>query len=1580
MSEVLSRIKAKYPEAYANVPDRELALAIGKRYPAYLIDSEFHAEFSRYERGEQLRQQRDMLGREPEATVFGQFKEIAGDVGALAVEAAAETLASIPEFAGRTAQALERKFGAAPFGPSGVGENGEDLLTLRAARAIRKGAASLVGEIDPEQRKEFFLGKVPQAVGSTAGFFLGGLTGKAAKISPWVTVATLGAAAGGAEGFRRAKLAGADDETAFLALTGNAVLGTTEAFPLAQILNRINKATGNTLARALIEGTTEALQEVAQTLGGNAIQSALTDDDVALMSEVVENGAAGKLTGFFLSLLTSVIGRRVAGSTSAETQEPPQASKIAVERIDEMGQPIPEAPTPDALDPVTVAAVSSLRPGPEALSLPPELRRPNEITLAESPKAEAPEGAVNFSAEGVSFEHLAPKQIILDATEATRNVVERIQAAQQRRAELQTPKLETSGQEFSGQERVPGFLQSAEDRIIARDFPLAPLAPVEEIAVSTPLQTVQEKVEQKLANRDLVGAVSMLGQARTEISRKVVENIFSMKRERVPLAAGERLIFQETWAQVLAKKLQEKKPVTMAEAIEEIEREPVQIVPPVKSAPLIRRLEDHISEIEVTEGKRPAIEVKAELVQKLETALATAPEAESAPSKEPGTVTIEIPGDGEFTIVNTRQAIKQVLKRAKRLYVSSVDPDPAAAMERQRRKVESERRAASSQTLGIIPPGAQILQRFIDRYAPALAENDPPAVNFDTSTVAPDFQPYSVSQEVATRPHGLGRIRGLGWIFDPRARNNTPTERAIITRAFEMTIGKAVATSLGYSLGGNVDEAFMVEDGRITNVQTTTEDAPLHISDFFEQLQQNPSDYNLTPEQQEAANRALSVLREIQQLQRRNGISPSLVEDEREAPLAGEVYFPRIVIGDRTEQGAVEPLDRKRQGKGTAIGAKQGFQKSRTFKTEWGGAEYGKVYEPSIEKRLVTHLARTYRAIADKRLAENPELGGETMAERKQRYLAAFATDIKEGRITEADVQNIASSLRDDERFVFSPAFAGKVFPAEVGDVLNSIYGESASSFRRTLADANNALKGLGFGLDFAAPFLQGQALMFSEPKLWAKATANSMRAFLDRGVMQRYGQNPENQSAMRELAQLGVPLGTLQDFMAGLQQEGALTRLPVAGKVFEAFGRSFESFTEIATVEMWKAYRDVTPRNQWPAVAETIQNTLLRGRMEEIGVTPQRALLERAILLAPSYHRGGFNIIASINASGVSGRIARRALGAWMLGGTLSVTGILLALGYDWDEIEERLNPWSADFLTVPVKFDDGRTRNFGLGGSIRSLVRLIGEISESVVKNDGRITSFGQNNPVIRWFRGKLAPVPRIVSDTWLGTDFLGNEVTARSLLVSVTPLASQRLWMTRPGEPPIDAGDVLPSILGLQIWPEPLQRQFNRERNDAAKALGFNSYEAAPLSDQVHITRQMQARPEFVKPEPTQRQKELALRADEERINRIREHLSDDLSKVMSNLNPKVVGYEPVLHFGKGVDLPLSQKQQERYEELIIEAYNEVLPQLPWETLAKHEPTQRQEILNKVMGSAKQAARGRLLREMVNGAGKPSAPQNQ
>ena len=139
---------------------------------------------------------------------------------------------------------------------------------------------------------------------------------------------------------------------------------------------------------------------------------------------------------------------------------------------------------------------------------------------------------------------------------------------------------------------------------------------------------------------------------------------------------------------------------TWQEAVEKLKNPetPKEAVAPVAKA------QAQVSKVAATEGTRSAKEIKDELVDRIQKALADAPsienlnarlpedEIKAAIQKKTGAydpkdvarimdilkiqnpqITIDIPGDGTFTIHNTKEALTEVLARAKRLDTSAGD-------------------------------------------------------------------------------------------------------------------------------------------------------------------------------------------------------------------------------------------------------------------------------------------------------------------------------------------------------------------------------------------------------------------------------------------------------------------------------------------------------------------------------------------------------------------------------------------------------------------------------------------------------------------------------------------------------------------------------------------------------------------------------------------------------------------------------------------------------------------------------------------------------------------------------------------
>ena len=87
-------------------------------------------------------------------------------------------------------------------------------------------------------------------------------------------------------------------------------------------------------------------------------------------------------------------------------------------------------------------------------------------------------------------------------------------------------------------------------------------------------------------------------------------------------------------------------------------------------------MQAEVSDVAKTEGKRTAKEIKEDLIEEIQQRLQKAP-AESKPGY---TVTIEIPGDGVFTVNNSIEALSTLLERARKL---KTDVKPPAITKKQ---------------------------------------------------------------------------------------------------------------------------------------------------------------------------------------------------------------------------------------------------------------------------------------------------------------------------------------------------------------------------------------------------------------------------------------------------------------------------------------------------------------------------------------------------------------------------------------------------------------------------------------------------------------------------------------------------------------------------------------------------------------------------------------------------------------------------------------------------------------------------------------------------------------------------------
>lgn len=869
--------------------------------------------------------------------------------------------------------------------------------------------------------------------------------------------------------------------------------------------------------------------------------------------------------------------------------------------------------------------------------------------------------------------------------------------------------------------------------------------------------------------------------------------------------------------------------------------------------------------------------------------------------------------------------------------------------------------AQQAQALGITP--SPLLQKAIEYFKPREIEA-PPELRIDTEHPLPRLQPYEQEKAIASNPQSLAKVPIAGRLLDPRYSAREPVDQAIITRAYSTSKGQTFA-ALWAETQNRFSDLFPVE--RDTGTFALTDGRRGYLSDVIEAELRNHGSQALTDAQR---NWIWNEYRPIQQdwlaMMREEGVK-RFIDEQGNAIEVRDDYFPRSAIGKRMVEEATAVMP-----SGGRPGSQIQQQKKRLYETEEAGATSPDkiIYDPNPISRVSKMIASGYKAVSDTRLATDASLGGKTITQRYESLRAEHADSIGilEGEARaefEAQLREQAAHPiwgREAQVYV-APAFSGKIFPIETARKLQKAYGESAHDWVRKAATINDAAKAMQLTADMSAPFTQGLAMMFRHPVRWAKSTANSYLSLFRNDVVAKVLEKPENLQAAQEFTQSGGSFLRLQDFMAGAEAGKFATRIPILGKVIERTGVAYGTFLDLAKLEMWKAWREGAPREQWPTIAEAIENSLFMGRMEQVGLNPGRALGERLLMLAPAYYRGAGGLVSTAFQRGVSGKMSRQMLASYASGVTLTAIAAYVAQGMSEEEIERRLDPRSGKFLKIPVTSGGGKNVEVGLGNILSSVVRLMGE-SVEYHTSDKPIDTGVEQNPYLRFLRAKAAFIPRLGIDAATGRDYFGNQLTIKDSLVrSFTPLVISQLFHNEKADLSQRLEDALFSFFGLQSYPEDKRGLFARERERLSADKFGKPYSELRFPQKAIVTRELNRQDRFKRDEPSAKQIEAAFAKDIERLAALRKRLTEENRAKVDRLGLRLPGYQNSISV-TGVTVPLTEKEQERYEVLLGEEYNRAISSLTETNLAKLPNYRRQEVSDRRIQIAKRRARARLL----------------
>lgn len=206
--------------------------------------------------------------------------------------------------------------------------NFQDTTLFRAGRFLEKKAVEL-HPTRPELADSFGISLVPRALGSSMTFMATSIIGTkgltvfkvskngitsapvSARGAGGVMAASVGGAVSYTNGFEQALQDGATIEEAFEAAELKFLGGTSEAFPVASLLNRLDKFGGgrikNAFLNALKQGFEEGGQELGQAIYENAVEMGVYDKDTGLWTGAPEGTAVGATSGMILGFISTLI-------------------------------------------------------------------------------------------------------------------------------------------------------------------------------------------------------------------------------------------------------------------------------------------------------------------------------------------------------------------------------------------------------------------------------------------------------------------------------------------------------------------------------------------------------------------------------------------------------------------------------------------------------------------------------------------------------------------------------------------------------------------------------------------------------------------------------------------------------------------------------------------------------------------------------------------------------------------------------------------------------------------------------------------------------------------------------------------------------------------------------------------------------------------------------------------------------------------------------------------------------------------------------------------------------------------------
>lgn len=399
------------------------------------------------------------------------------------------------------------------------------------------------------------------------------------------------------------------------------------------------------------------------------------------------------------------------------------------------------------------------------------------------------------------------------------------------------------------------------------------------------------------------------------------------------------------------------------------------------------------------------------------------------------------------------------------------------------------------------------------------------------------------------------------------------------------------------------------------------------------------------------------------------------------------------------------------------------------------------------------------------------------------------------------------------EAFVWSPGMRGYIFPRQTAEYINRTLGPIGNSWVRTASNINAMIRMVQTGIDLGPYFLQGLPTLVTNPKVWGKAVGTSMEGLFQPRTFYRFLNQPEHQATLAKL----IPEGFSLNVAEFVEAAPIFAKIPGIGGMFNRWGNWFNFAIDggrlleaeaLLALPSIKAAGDAGVKG----VVEHLGKKWGVMSTRWLGIPEGQRRVENAVLFYSSrYTRSVLAMTKDVLRGGMQGTMARDMAGKMLLGMTLTYYGLCKALNQ-----EPNLDPSTGRFMTIRIG-----TENVGFGSSYIAMVRLAGNIMRTLAENpEGFITLDSRDQPLVRFYRSRVAPMTGVAWDTITGKTFIGDPVDSVAsfskyvALRQMLPFWLQGHAQGLVGAGPMPGAGIIPAdFLGMRAWPmQPWERREN------------------------------------------------------------------------------------------------------------------------------------------------------------------------